>query len=311
MATRVLVTPRSLTRAGLDDAPTLAPLREAGMELVPGPAGRQPTHDELLALVPGCEGWIAGVEPVDEDVLAAATNLRVISRWGVGTDAIDLAAARRLGITVERAAGANARGVAELTVALVLAGLRGIAPASRALVDGRWERPEGRELGECTVGVVGLGAIGRLVARLLAALGATVVGHDPFADASGVPGVRLQSLDDLLGASDVVTLHCPPADGGAPLIGAAQLAAMPAGAVLVNTARSSLVDDDAVLAALDSGRLAVYAVDAYDREPPEVTALLRHERVLATPHLGAHTSASTQRVGELAVANLLRHLDLP
>ena len=87
MPTRVLVTPRSLTRAGLDAAPTLAPLRDAGLELVAGPAGRQPTHDELLALVPGCTGWIAGVEPVDAEVLASATRLRVISRWGVGTDA--------------------------------------------------------------------------------------------------------------------------------------------------------------------------------------------------------------------------------
>ncbi len=304
MPTRVLVTPRSLTRAGLLHVPALAPLHAAGIELVAGPAGRQPTHDELLSLVPGCTGWIAGVEPVDSEVLAGAKDLRVISRWGAGTDAIDLVAAQRHGIVVERAAGANARGVAELTVAHVLAGLRGVTPASRALVAGRWERPEGRELAECTVGVVGLGAVGRLVAHLLAALGARVVGHDPYVDA--VPGVALLPLPALLGVSDVVTLHCPPGDRA--LLGAGELAALPTGAVLVNTARSSLVDDDAVLAALESGRLAAYAVDAFDREPPEVTPLLRHPRVLATPHLGAHTSASTQRVGEVAVANLLRHL---
>ncbi|MDR1825741.1 MAG: hypothetical protein LBR27_10535 [Bifidobacteriaceae bacterium] len=306
----VLVTPRSLTAAGLDQVAALQPLRDLGCTLVPGPAGRQPTAADLAELLPPITHWIAGVEPITAAVLAAAPNLKVISRYGVGVDAVDLAAAAAQGITVERAVGANARGVAELALALILAGLRGTAPAHRALVEGRWERDQGRELPDCTVGVVGLGAIGRLVAGFAKALGATVLGHDPWAD-QGAIAAHIHhhvTLEELLAGSDVVTLHCPPPPDGRPVIAAPQLAALPPGAVLVNTARASLVDDAAVLAALNAGHLAAYGVDAYDQEPPAVTELLAHPKVIATPHLGGFTGASTRRMAELAVANVVKHV---
>ena len=306
---RVLVTPRSLTQAGLDAVPELEPLRLAGFELVAGPAGRLPSEGELLELVPGCVGWLAGVEKIGAEVLAAATELRVISRNGTGTDAVDLAAARRAGVRVERAVGANARGVAELAVALALTGLRELPRSAAAVRAGDWRRWPGRELADCVVGVVGLGAVGSLAAELFAALGAEVLGHDPFV--ASVPGsaVRAVELDELLAASNVVTLHAPAAEDGHPLLDADGLAALPAGAVLVNTARASLVDDDAVLAALESGALAWYAVDAFDTEPPQLTDLLRHERVFATPHLGGYTGASVRRTTTQAVRNLLTVLD--
>jgi D-3-phosphoglycerate dehydrogenase len=302
-----------MTAAGLDNVAALQPLRQRGCDLVPGPAGRQPAKADLLRLVPGITHWIAGVETIDADTLAAATDLRVISRYGVGVDAVDLAAAARHGVVVERAVGANARGVAELALTLMLAGLRQAAPAARALAEGRWERTPGRELPDCTVGVVGLGAIGRLVAGFAKSLGAHVVGHDPLLDRdAALAHVHHHlTLDELVAVSDIVTLHCPPPPGGGVLLGPAQVAALPAGAVLVNTARASLVDGQAVLAALESGHLAAYAVDAYDSEPPAPSPLLSHPRVIATPHLGGYTSASTRRMGELAVANLLKHLEQP
>jgi len=305
-STRVLITPRSLTEGGLDAVRELDPLRHRGFELVSVQPGRLPTEDELLDVVPGCVAWLAGVERISDRVLRAATDLRVISRNGTGTDSIDMAAAERAGVSVERAAGANAQGVAELTLALTLCALRHVSWTSAALREGRWERSQGSELAGCTVGVVGLGAVGLRVAEVFATLGSDVVAHDPFvSDAS----LRLVSLDELLAMSQVVSLHCPASPDGHALIDASRLAVMARATVLINTARSSLVDDDAVLAALQDGSLATYAVDAFDSEPPEVTALLRHPHVIATPHLGGYTRASVRRATTQAVDNLLAVLD--
>jgi D-3-phosphoglycerate dehydrogenase / 2-oxoglutarate reductase len=303
--TRILVTPRSLTEAGLDTVPELKPLRASGYQLVAGPAGRVPTEEELLELVPGCVGWLAGIERIGARVLEAAEDLRVISRNGTGTDAIDLVAAERVGVRVERAAGANAQGVAELALALALSALRHVPWSAAALRTGGWRRWQGQELQDCTVGVVGLGAIGRRVAGLFDSLGSRIVGYDPFASAEQVAPIRLVDLDELLASSDIVSLHAPPPADGRPLLDAARLDVIARGAVLVNTARSSLVDDDAVLAALEDGTLSAYAVDAFDSEPPEVTALLQHERVLATPHIGGYTTGSVRRATTVAVENLL------
>jgi D-3-phosphoglycerate dehydrogenase len=305
-STRVLITPRSLTEGGLDAVRELDPLRHRGFELVSVQPGRLPTEDELLDVVPGCVAWLAGVERISDRVLRAATDLRVISRNGTGTDSIDMAAAERAGVSVERAAGANAQGVAELTLALTLCALRHVSWTSAALREGRWERSQGSELAGCTVGVVGLGAVGLRVAEVFATLGSDVVAHDPFvSDAS----LRLVSLDELLAMSQVVSLHCPASPDGHALVDASRLAVMARATVLINTARSSLVDDDAVLAALQDGSLAAYAVDAFDSEPPEVTALLRHPHVIATPHLGGYTRASVRRATTQAVDNLLAVLD--
>jgi D-3-phosphoglycerate dehydrogenase / 2-oxoglutarate reductase len=303
--TRILVTPRSLTETGLDHVPELKLLRASGYQLVAGPAGRVPTEEELLDLVPGCVGWLAGVEQIGVRVLEAAKDLRVISRNGVGTDAIDLEAAERAGVRVERAAGANAQGVAELTLALALTALRHVPWSAAALRAGGWRRWQGRELQDCIVGVVGLGAIGGRVAGLFDGLASRVVAYDPFAPAEQIARIRRVDLDELLASSDVVSLHAPPPADGRPLLDAAWMAVMGRGAVLVNTARSALVDDDAVLAALEDGRLSAYAVDAFDSEPPELTPLLQHERVLATPHIGGYTTGSVRRATTLAVENLL------
>lgn len=303
--TRILVTPRSLTETGLDHVPELKLLRASGYQLVAGPAGRVPTEEELLDLVPGCVGWLAGVEQIGVRVLEAAKDLRVISRNGVGTDAIDLEAAERAGVRVERAAGANAQGVAELTLALALTALRHVPWSAAALRAGGWRRWQGRELQDCIVGVVGLGAIGGRVAGLFDGLASRVVAYDPFAPAEQIARIRRVDLDELLASSDVVSLHAPPPADGRPLLDAARMAVMGRGAVLVNTARSALVDDDAVLAALEDGRLSAYAVDAFDSEPPELTPLLQHERVLATPHIGGYTTGSVRRATTLAVENLL------
>jgi D-3-phosphoglycerate dehydrogenase / 2-oxoglutarate reductase len=306
---RVLVTPRSLTLTGLDAVAELAPLREQGLQVISGPPGRTPTEAELLALVPGCVGWLAGVERISARVLESAAVLRVISRNGSGTDSVDMVAAERLGIRVTRADGANAQGVAELTLALALSALRHLPWSSATMRAGGWQRWEGRELADCTVGIVGLGAIGRRASTLFLGLGAEVIAHDPFVAAATAP-VPMVGLDELLGRCDVVTLHCPPLADGRPLLDAERLTRAAPGAVLVNTARAALVDDDAVLTALEDGTLSAYAVDAFESEPPELTPLLVHERVIATPHIGGYTGASVRRATSQAVTNLLDALGM-
>lgn len=302
---RVLVTPRSLTAGGLD-TPELEPLRARGLQIVTPRPGETPTASELAELLPGCVAWLAGVERIDAGVLACAPDLRVISRNGAGVDSIDLDEAARRGVTVVRAEGANAEGVAELTLTLILTALRHLPAATTALREGKWSRTVGAELADTTVGIVGLGAIGSRVAQMLSQLGAPVIGHDPYAAEGDVPVVE---LDQLLQAADVVSLHCPPAPGGRPVLDAARVARLRHGSVVVNTARSSLVDNAAVLSALEAGRLGYYAVDAYDTEPPPPSPLLSHPRVIATPHLGGFTRASVRRATMVAVSNLLRALD--
>lgn len=320
MTARIAVTPRSLSEGG---HPALAALEAAGYELLFPAPGRQPTTDEQLRFLPSCTGYLAGVEPITREVLAAAPKLRVISRNGVGVDAIDLAAAAERGVSVETTAGANARGVAELAITLMLSALRQVPCQDAALKVDRWERRLGREAEGLVLGVVGCGQIGRRVVRLALGLGLSVLAFDAVPDPSFRPGgtfpggtfpdgtspggtFAYTSLDDLLARSDVITLHCPPARR--PLIDAAAVASMRPGAYLLNTARASLVDDAAVLEALVSGRIAGYATDVYDREPPAPQELLHHPRVISTPHIGGHTVESVDRATGAAVDNLLRVL---
>lgn len=305
MKGKIAITPRSLS---VKEQPAFDELRQAGYEVIFPTPGRQPTVQELKEFLPTCVGYLAGVEPVPAEILRLCPDLKVISRNGVGVDNIDLAAAAELGIAVERTGAANSRGVAELAITLMLSGLRSISWSDRGVKTGDWLRQEGIEIQGRTLGVIGCGQIGRLVVTMGLGLGMQLLAFDTFQDASFTPPGDFQyvSLDELLNRSDVISLHCPPGDK--PLIDTNAIEKMKKGAYLINTARAALVDEQAVLNAIESGKLRGFATDVYDQEPPELSRLLLHERVLTTPHIGGYTQESVHRATETAVINLLKVL---
>jgi len=301
---KILVTPRSLTKEG---HPALEKLKQAGHQVVTCTPGKSPEEAELLALLPGCVGYLAGVEKVSARVLEAAKGLKVISRNGAGIDNVDLKAAERLGIQVRPAPGANARGVAELTVGLVFALLRSIPWSDAQLKRQAWNRRQGLELAGRTLGLVGCGNIGRLVVELATGVGMKTMAFKRHPDPSfAPPNFRWVSPEELYAGSDVVSLHCPA--GEKPVIDREAIARRKKGVYLVNTARAGVVDEQALLEALDSGRIAGYAVDVFAQEPPKDWKLAGHEKVIATPHIGGFTEESVSRATEDAVRNILEVL---
>jgi D-3-phosphoglycerate dehydrogenase len=310
MAARILVTPRSVTK---DGHPSLQRIKAAGYEVVLSSPGKQPGEEELLRLLPGCVGYLAGVEKITQRVLQAGGDLKVISRNGTGVDNIDLEAAAAQGITVCRAIGANARGVAELAMGLILSLARSMHPSDRAIKSGGWERRLGIELEDLTLGIVGCGKIGRLLAKFALGMDMHVLAFDPFPDRSFRPSSRFQfvPLAQLIEQSQVISLHCPAAPDGKPVLDADAFAKMRRGTLIVNTARHELIDTTALAAAIESGHVGGVALDVFETEPPEATAALLHDRVIATPHIGGFTHQSVARAMDVAVDNLLQALESP
>ena len=263
-----------------------------------------PDHDALL---------VRSATRVTAEALSRPGRLRVIGRAGTGTDNIDLEAATRAGIIVLNTPGGNATAAAEQTMCLLLGLARHLAPASAALRAGKWERKAytGVELAGKTLGVLGLGRIGREVARAALGLRMRVLAFDPYVpeSASAELGLARGSLEEVLAGADFLTLHLPLSPETRHLVDAAALARMRPGARLVNCARGGLVDEAALLAALESGHLAGAALDVFEEEPPRDLALVRHSRVLATPHLGASTVEAQERVGTEIAEKVLAYLE--
>ncbi len=302
---RVLITPDYLREA---EGPFRRILKEAGFELVFPPTDvslKQP--DNLIRQLDGIEAVLASVEPYSREVLTAA-RLRVIARSGVGYDSIDLEAAADRDVLVTNTPGANKEGVAEHTLALLLAVAHGFPARDLNIRAGRWVRgPLPRAAGRM-LGVVGLGAIGKEVARRGAALGMYVIAHDPAADTrfAQAHDVRLRTFDQLLAEADFVSLHLPCTPQTTHLIDAAALARMKPGAMLINTARGGLVDEAALVGALADGRLAAAALDVFQREPlPADHPLTRLDNVLLCPHMGGLDRESLQTMARLAAASIV------
>lgn len=245
---------------------------------------------------------------VNADLLARAPSLKVIGRAGVGVDNIDMAQATRRKIPVVNAPAAATTSVAELTVGLLISVARDFGSQVPKLKGGEWAKAgNGRELAGRTVGFVGYGRIAREVGARLKAFGMQLQAHDPFLTSSP-DGIALRPLDDLLATSDVVSLHANLTPENRHLIDAPRLARMKAGAILINVARGPLVDETALLQALESGHLGGAGLDVFEAEPPKDTRLLAHPRVVATPHIGASTHEAQARAGRTTVEEVLKVL---
>ncbi|MFZ2504533.1 MAG: phosphoglycerate dehydrogenase [Nocardioides sp.] len=265
---------------------------------------------DLLASIPEADAiLVRSATKVDAEALGAAARLKVVARAGVGLDNVDVKAATQSGVMVVNAPTSNIVSAAELAVALMLAAARHISPAHAALRNGEWKRSRytGIELYEKTLGIVGLGRIGVLVAQRLAAFGMEIIAYDPYVQPGRAAqmGVRLVDLDTLLAEADFASVHLPKTPETVGLIGAEQLAKVKPSLVLVNAARGGIVDEAALYAALKEGRIAAAGLDVFASEPCTDSPLFELENVVATPHLGASTDEAQEKAG-ISVAKSVR-----
>jgi D-3-phosphoglycerate dehydrogenase len=301
---KVFVSSRSFGRYDPDPLKRLQEV--ADVEL--NPYGRSPTREELMTALKSAEGLLAGHDPVDAGILDAAPKLKIVARHGVGTDRIDLEEATRRKVLVTWTPGANSRAVAEYVFALVLGLFRHTPAACASMQAGQWDPRAfmGRTLYHKTLGVVGFGSIGRLVARMAQGFGMRVIAHDPFVDSAEGTGVELCDLDRLLAEADVVTLHCALTDDTRHLIGTDALAKMKPGAVLVNTARAGVVDTQALCRAVGEKKIAGAALDVFDQEPPPPDdPLCNAPNVLATPHIAAYAREAVSEMDRMCADDLI------
>lgn len=301
----VLVTPTSY---GQHDERLRTELEALVGRVTYNATGKPLSSEKLGELLPGVDGFIAGLDTIDATALAAAGSLQVVARYGVGVDNVDLEAAKRAGIVVTNTPGANARSVAELTITLILLLARPVLAAAAETRAGGWPRTAGLSLEGKTVGLIGLGAIGRQVARRLAGFDCEIVAYDPLADLDfcSAHGVLPVAMEALLEASDFVSLHLPVLPETRGMVDARFLAAMKKGACLINTSRGELVDEAALYEALAGGKLRAAALDAFCQEPPGAdNPLLSLPQVISTPHMGAHTDGATTGMGRMALDDCL------
>lgn len=306
---KVLVTPRSFgkTDPGLFDR-----LREAGLEVIRNETGGILDEGAMKELIAPCEGVILGVDPMNAAVLDAAPGLRAIAKYGVGLDNIDLAACEARGIKVSRTVGANSDAVADYAFALMLGVARRVAFIDRRCRERDWGKVTTIDVHGKTLGIIGLGAIGRRVAKRARGFDMRVLASDSVwdADFAGASGIVRADADRICRECDFITLHCLLNDETRNIINAARIASMKPTAVLVNTARGGLIDEAALLAALKAGRIWGAGLDVFAHEPPEDPDWYSLDNVIMGSHCSSSTAGAVNLMGTMAVDNLLRDLGL-
>lgn len=302
---RLLVTPTSY---GKNDSRLKTDLENLVGEVIYNPTGKPLTSEEVARLLPGIDGYIAGLDVIDANALKTADKLKVIARYGVGVDNVDLKFAREKGIVVTNTPGANSVSVAELALALMLALARQLPEAVDAVHQGKWPRYSGISLEGKTIGILGLGAIGKQLARRLAGFDCKILAFDPFADKqfAAKNNIELVAMDEVIQKSDFVSLHLPLLPETRAIVDDTFISKMKKGSFLINTSRGEIVDEGALLRGLQSGLLRGAGLDAFTTEPPDPqNPLLSLPQVIATPHLGAQTDGATSNMGWLAMKDCL------
>jgi D-3-phosphoglycerate dehydrogenase len=295
----VVITARSF---GQTDPAPFTLLEEAGFETV-----RPRDEADMDALLERAAGVIAGLEPYDRARLTRCKNLKVISRYGVGYDAIDMAAATALGVAVAVTPGANSDSVADLAMALMLAAARHVSAMDAAIKSGRQQRPQGVEMWRKTLGIIGTGRIGKGVAKRASGFEMKLLCYDTFPDAAfaAASGAVYTDLDTLCAQADFITIHSPLTDETRGMIGEGAFKKMKKRAVIVNTARGGIIDEAALYRALKEGAIGAAALDATAVEPPCGSPLCELQNCILTPHAGAATIEASYNMGMMAAQNLI------
>lgn len=297
----------STSSFGAKDRAPLALLEEAGYEVQLNPHGRKLTVSESQTLLTEVDGLIAGVEILNEEVFDAAPNLKVISRVGVGMDAVDMAAASARNIQVVNTPDAHVDAVAELALSGLLNGLRKQVSSAIALREGRWERQMGRLLKGRSVGLIGLGKVGQALVQLLEPFGVTIRAYDPYWPEAFAEqySVKKCVLAEVLAESEAVSLHVP--GGGEAIISAPELSQIKPDCVLVNTARGGLIDENALFDFLTKNPNAMAVLDVFESEPYD-GPLAKLENTILSAHLGAFAVDCRVAMETQAAENLLARL---
>ncbi len=295
----------------LDTDEPVRMLEEAGCEVAMSPFKHLIKPGELAAVIKGVDGLIVGGDVVDRAAIDAADRLKVICMHGIGLDLIDVEYARSKGIVVENLPGINADAVAELALGLLIALARNLVEADRQFREGHWRRQVGLELIGKTVGIVGLGAIGKALARKSRCLGMNVIAYNRSKDEAFAAehGVRYVEMEELMAASDFVSLHVPHSPETHYIVDAARIALMKKTAYLINTSRGGLIDEDALYNALKEGRIAGAALDVFEKEPIVGGSPFTELRnCILTPHTGGQTKESNLRSNYASVRKVLNVL---
>ncbi len=297
----------SATSYGKNDPRLKSELEAQVASVTYNPTGKPLSSAEVAGLLQGMDGFIAGLDTIDEAALAGADQLKVISRYGVGIDNVDLAAAKSKGIVVTNTPGANSVSVAELALTLMLSLARQIPEAVQAVHQGKWPRLSGQTLQGKVIGILGLGAVGKQLARRLAGFDCTILAYDPYADPvfAAEHGIQLTSMDEVVSQSDFLSLHLPLLPETKQFVNAGFLARMKKGAFLINTSRGDVVDETALYDALVSGQLRGAGLDAFSVEPPDP---IQSTVAIATGHCytasGCHDRRRNQQYGLVCHAGL-------
>ena len=303
MPTALVTTPVFVTR---DERP-LTKLRAAGWAVRLEPEGSYADEERLLALLDGVDATVAGGEPYTRRVLSEAPALKHVARWGVGFDRVDLEAATECGVLVTTTQGGNDWGVADHTFAMILGLSHMLVDNHLHGLDKGWGRPIGTDVWRKTLGIVGLGRIGRGVAQRASGFEMRILAYEPYPDREFCRrhDIHLLSLDELLQRSDFVTLHVPGGGKNRHLIGREQLALMKTRAVIINTARGDLIDEDALFEALVSGTIAGAGLDVRETEPPTDDRFQALPNVILSPHVAGVTHETVAAMSEMAVDSIL------
>lgn len=306
---KVLVTPRSFAK---NDKSSIDLLKQNGVEIVRNPTAGIMSEEEMIDAIRGCVGVIVGVDPLSRKVLEAAPSLRAIAKYGVGVDNIDLDYCEEKNIIVSRTIGANSEAVADYAFALILALARNIIEIDSLCRNGNWKKITTSDVAQQTLGLVGLGSIGKQMVNRAKGFGMKIMAYDVFWDDvyANENDIEKADIDKICQDSDFISLHLPLLPNTKKLIDKRRIGLMKASAYLVNTARGGLIDDDALLDALKDNRIAGAGLDAFAQEPPENKEWFKLKNIIIGSHCAASTLGAANNMSLKATQNILNDLGL-